>query len=83
VRAGTAGKPATETRRKIHSTATMRRKATTKPISGETTIGMTTFWTIASHLTVIPDATPTPARPPINACVDDDGSPSHQVMRFQ
>jgi hypothetical protein len=27
-------------------------------------------------------ATPAPDRPPINACEDDDGRPSHHVTRF-
>ena len=30
-----------------------------------------------------PAASAAPTRPPIRACVDDDGRPNHQVIRFQ
>ena len=35
------------------------------------------------HFTVVADATAAPTSPPMSACVDDDGRPSHQVSRFQ
>jgi hypothetical protein len=72
-----------EARRTSHSTPTITRNASAKPSSGEITIGRTTLSRIAFQCTVMPEATPTPARPPISACVEDDGRPSHQVMRFQ
>ncbi len=43
---------------------------------------MTTLSRIASQCTVTPDAMPTPVSPPMRACVEDDGRPSHHVMRF-
>ncbi len=68
--------------RNTHSSSTMSANARPKPMSGEKTMGSTTLSRIASQWTVMPDAIPTPARPPMIACVEDDGSPSHHVMRF-
>ena len=34
------------------------------------------------HLTTAPAARAAPPRPPISACDDEDGRPSHQVSRF-
>ena len=61
----------------------MMMKASAKPTSGEAIIGMTTFSVIVCHSTVTPPARPAPTRPPISACVDDDGRPKYQVIRFQ
>src|SRR5690606_37723882 len=68
-----------------------------KPAIGETTIGSSTFHTrplLTAQLPrfcdqiiafqSLPDAAiATPHRPPIRACEDEDGSPNHQVIRFQ
>jgi hypothetical protein len=43
---------------------------------------MTTLSRIASQWTVTPDAMPTPVSAPMRACVDDEGSPRRQVIRF-
>ena len=45
-------------------------------------IGMTTLSTTLSQSTVTPAAMPTPIRPPIRACDEDDGMPKYHVMRF-
>ena len=39
--------------------------------------------TTTSQFAVAPAATAEPTSPPISACEDDEGRPSHQVMRFQ
>ena len=44
---------------------------------------MTTLVRMTSQCTVVAAAMPEPASPPMRACDDDDGSPRHQVMRFQ
>ncbi len=59
----------------------MTRNARVKPTSGESTIGMTTFSTTASHFTTEADASAAPISPPISACDDDDGRPKYQVTR--
>src|SRR5512139_2788389 len=73
----------------------IRAKPSTKPISGDTTIG-----TITLGITPLPDhqlpaaqitapkllpapATAAPTRPPTSAWLELDGRPSHQVSRFQ
>jgi hypothetical protein len=61
----------------------MTRKASRNPTMGESTIGMTTFSRMPAHCTVFAEAMAAPTRPPMSACEDDDGSPNHQVMRFQ
>ncbi len=63
--------------------ASITRNAPPKPIAGLMIIGMTTLSVTLSQSTVTPAATPTPIRPPINACDDDDGMPKYHVMRFQ
>src|SRR5438270_12895540 len=52
-------------------------------MTGESAIGRTTLSTSPPHFTVFAAPRAAPTRPPIRACVDDDGSPSHQVNRFQ
>src|SRR3954452_11353575 len=44
---------------------------------------MATFSTSPLHSTVPPEAKVAPTIPPISACEDEDGSPNHQVIRFQ
>jgi hypothetical protein len=70
-------------RRKIHRIASIRQNATRNPVSGETTIGITTLSRMPLHSTVLVDAMPAPTSPPIRACEDDDGRPKYQVIRFQ
>ena len=54
-------------------------------IVGAQSAGMITLCAIPCHSTPFsPDcASAAPTSPPISACDDDDGSPSHQVSRFQ
>src|SRR3546814_10428171 len=68
-----------------------------KPAAGEVTIGSTTFHSrppfsfqlptgsdqISAAQSLFAAETAAPHRPPISACEDDDGSPFHQVIRFQ
>src|SRR5581483_1190308 len=62
--------------------------STTKPqpkaIVGARNAGMTTLWARPCHWTpsVQDWAIAAPTRPPISACDELDGSPSHQVSRF-
>src|SRR4051812_20045725 len=59
--------------------------ATTNARIGATIAGAITFSTMASPwIASAPSATNAePMMPPISACEDDDGSPNHQVTRFQ
>ena len=58
--------------------------AKTIPSSGDTTMKMTVFSRLAPLTTLQPAlAMPAPTTPPISACDDEVGSPSHQVVRFQ
>ena len=61
----------------------MSRYATRNPTTGETTIGMRTLSTTPVHFTIPTAARVAPIRPPMSAWDDDEGSPNHQVMRFQ
>ena len=63
--------------------ASISRNARTKPTTGETTIGISTLSTIVAQCTRAPAAIAEPTSPPIRAWDDDDGSPNHQVIRFQ
>src|SRR5690606_25180981 len=68
-----------------------------KPAIGELIIGTSTFHSRPPFLVQLPTscdqisafqslcaaARAAPHRPPINACEDEDGRPSHQVIRFQ
>src|SRR4051812_13739639 len=69
-------------RRKIQSSASITRNASTNPTRGDSTIGTMTFFTMPAHLTLPLDARAAPTRPPIKACDDDEGKPKYQVMRF-
>ena len=51
-------------------------------MTGENTIGRTTLSQISFQCTVTLAATPTPVRAPMIACVEDEGRPSRQVIRF-
>jgi hypothetical protein len=44
---------------------------------------MTTFSQITPQCTVVADARPAPINPPMSAWDDEEGSPNHQVTRFQ
>ena len=44
---------------------------------------MTTLSHTPDQITVAEAARAAPTRPPISACEDDEGSPNHQVSRFQ
>ncbi len=70
-------------RRKIHMIDSITRKASAKPTSGESTIGITTLSTIVFQCTTARRRERGATRPPISACEDDDGRPKYQVMRFQ
>src|SRR6478735_5040897 len=68
-----------------------------KPAIGELTIGMNTFHSrplLSVHLSPVCDqisacqllwaaASADPHKPPMSACDEDEGRPSHQVIRFQ
>src|SRR3954447_16698864 len=54
-----------------------------RPKTGESSMGMTTLLQITPHCTTTPAARAAPARPPMRAWEDEDGSPNHHVMRFQ
>src|SRR4051812_37096843 len=51
--------------------------------TGATIAGTATFSTRPLQLTSPPAASVAPTIPPISACDDDEGSPNHQVTRFQ
>ena len=69
--------------RNSHMNASISKKARVKPANGEITIGISTLSTIVCQCTVAPAAMAAPPSPPMSACDDDDGRPSHQVVRFQ
>ena len=60
------------------------RNAPKKPITGESAPGRITFCHTPLHCTPLePDCTrAAPRRPPISACVELEGNPSHHVARF-
>src|SRR5215217_1641546 len=60
-------------------------KAPQKAIAGAASAGIATSWTRPCHSTpASPDcAIAAPTRPPISACDELDGRPSHHVIRFQ
>jgi len=55
----------------------------TKPMMGEANIGMTTWLMMPHQYTTVPLMRPAPTMPPMRACEEDEGSPNHQVIRFQ
>ena len=50
---------------------------------GATSAGIATLSSSPFQLTAPPEASVAPTTPPIRACEDDDGNPSHHVTRFQ
>jgi hypothetical protein len=63
---------------------TISPNARTIPSSGDTTMKTAVFSKLDPSTTLQPAlATPAPITPPISACDDEVGSPSHQVVRFQ
>src|SRR5215218_1733591 len=71
-------------RRKIHRLASMSRNPRAMPNSGDSGMNKMVFSRLlASRTPKPPLATPAPANPPIRACDEEVGSPSHQVRRFQ
>src|SRR5690606_4319848 len=69
--------------RKPQRIPTITTYARQNPISGDNTIGITTFSRITTQCTVTEAARAAPMRPPISACDEDDGRPRRHVMRFQ
>src|SRR5690606_13713809 len=89
--------PAAAIAEMIANSTPISRKPAMKPSTGELTIGTITFHStpalrqtgsagsdqmIASKL-LPAAASAAPTSPPISACEDEDGSPNHQVIRFQ
>jgi len=71
-------------RRKIHSTASITRYPSTKPTSGDSTIGIKILLTMPDQkMTPSGTSNVAPTSPPNRACEDDDGIPKYQVIRFQ
>src|ERR1700694_4840082 len=71
-------------RRNTSSTSTVKRYASTNPISGEETSAITTGTTDPHFTAPTPYATtPIPMSAPIKACDELDGNPARQVIRFQ
>src|SRR5438093_6579239 len=59
-------------------------KPRTRPMIGDSTMNRRIFPSPFGSRTVNPECmTAAPARPPMRACEDETGSPSHQVIRFQ
>src|SRR5215204_1187462 len=71
-------------RRKIHMLASMSTNPRLSPNSGDSGMNRMVFSTLPRSSEPKPAlATPAPAKPPISACDDEVGSPSHQVRKFQ
>src|SRR5829696_694374 len=70
--------------RNSHRLASMSRNPRTIPNSGDSAMNRMVFSRLAAFRTLNPAlATPAPAKPPIRACEEEVGSPSHQVKKFQ
>src|SRR5215217_349926 len=70
--------------RNSHKLASMSRNPRTIPNSGDSAMNRMVFSRLAAFRTLNPAlATPAPAKPPIRACEEEVGSPSHQVKKFQ
>ena len=71
-------------RRKVHMQASISRKPRVSPSSGDSGMNRMVFSRLpASRTPKPPLATPAPAKPPMSACDEEVGSPSHQVRKFQ
>src|SRR5918999_15468 len=71
-------------RRKAHKLASMRMNPRASPNSGDSGMNRMVFCRLPASRTPKPAlATPAPAKPPISACDEEVGSPSHQVRTFQ
>src|SRR4029453_7744978 len=71
-------------RRKVHKQASITRKPRASPSSGDSGMNRMVFSRLlASRTPKPPLATPAPAKPPMSACDEEVGSPSHQVRKFQ
>src|SRR5215217_2452572 len=71
-------------RRNSHWLDSMSRNPSAIPNSGDRTMNRMVFSRLAAFRTEKPAlATPAPANPPMRACEEEVGSPSHQVRRFQ
>src|SRR5919197_1533187 len=70
--------------RKTHNRASISANATARPASGDTKMNSTVRCRLCVLTTLQPAlATPAPTKPPISACDEEVGRPSHQVVRFQ
>src|SRR5580704_5490289 len=71
-------------RTNTHDTASTSTKARQNPSRGDRTIAAPVMPSPDHTMAPIPAfITPAPARPPISACELLEGSPNHQVNRFQ
>ena len=62
----------------------MSRNPRANPSSGDRKMNRIVFSRLAALSTLKPAlATPAPAKPPMSACDEEVGRPSHQVVRFQ
>src|SRR5215208_47420 len=69
---------------KIHRLASMSRNPRAMPNSGDGGMNKMVFSRLPRSNAPKPAlATPAPAKPPMSACEDEVGRPSHQVRRFQ
>src|SRR5215204_943029 len=69
---------------KIHRLASMSTNPRAMPNSGDSGMNKMVFSRLLASSTPKPAlATPAPANPPMRACEDEVGRPSHQVMKFQ
>jgi hypothetical protein len=69
---------------KSHISASISTNAKTSPSRGDTTMKMIVFSKAGPFTTLQPAlAMPAPTTPPIRACDEEVGRPSHQVVRFQ
>src|SRR5829696_7985913 len=69
---------------KIHRLASMSTNPRAMPNSGDSGMNKMVFSRLLASSTPKPAlATPAPANPPMSACEDEVGRPSHQVRRFQ